>query len=291
MKKSLMIFLILLMLLPSCGNISKNIISMPKTSFKMEGKVTGDFYKEGWTGFENPGKKGKFIKYIISSFPSNDLSIVDVYEKDGNTIFITQNREGNLKFYKISEPGFKMQEVFENEAFDAGVYKLTGDDENLWGFKRLDDYLLIIKSTGTDIYRGNIKIGYLDGVASISYFDASKKYYIILRDSDGKSLSTYELKENKLIKLWEYDTDAESFDGNIQAGDLNNDGITEFYVGNAAGGEKKFCLMKSGFAEDADLPVDSTNYGTYYLVDYNKDGKMDIICQKENKKPEVFIQK
>ena len=290
MKKSLLIFLMLLLLFSSCSNVSKNIIS-PHTNIKIEGKVTEAFYKEGWTGSENPGKKGKFRRYVINSFPYQDLSIVDVYEKDGNIIFVTQNHEGDLKFFKISGPGFQMQEALENEVFDADVYKLSGNDENLWGFKRLDDYLLIIKSTGTDIYRGNIKIGSMDGVASITCFDATKKYYIILRDSDGKSLSIYEVIEDKLNKIWEYDTDAESFDGNIQTGDLNNDGITEFYVGNASGGEKKFCLTKNGFAEDTDLPADSSDYGTYYLVDYNKDGKMDIICQEENKKPVVFIQK
>lgn len=291
MKKVALIIVFLLMLLPSCGNMSRHIISTPQPGIKIEGRAADAFYKEGWKGFENPGKKGKFKRCEIKSFPANELCIDDIYEKDGNVIFVTQNHDGDIKYFTVSGTDFKMQEIFENEAFDTEAYKLSGDNENLWGFKRLGEYLLIIKSSGTDIYRGNIKIGSIDGVASITYFDASKKYYIIVRDSDGKSLSIYEITGDNLNKIWEYDTDSESFDGNIQTGDLNGDGITEFYVGNASGGEKKFCLMKNGFAEDAELPVDKNEPGTYYLVDYNGDGKMDIICQEENKKPTLFIQK
>lgn len=95
------------------------------------------------------------------------------------------------------------------------------------------------------------------------------------------------------LSFWEFTSKDISFNGNIQIADFNGDGVKEIYAGDVIQNMRKFVLTNKGFYEDKSLPVkyEEKQVGNYYFVDYNKDGKMDIIVTLKDAKPKLFIQR
>jgi hypothetical protein len=294
MKSSLFIITLLVVLFSSCSKEPKNIKTI-KTNAAADkndlfrGITTDGFKDVAWRKHENENKTGIFNMKEISTFPIEEQILADAYQKNEDVLIVTEDIKGDIKYYEVSGESFFLAEVYENIAVDKDVISTLKSGETFWGYQRIDDYLSIIKDNGTAIYKGSNMIYNLDGVAKIQDLDGNDTLEVVQRSESGKKLCVYEIKDMKFIKLWELEMQSESFDGDIQIGDLNNDGVKEFYVGNTLGNMIKFTLTEDGFVMDERLPVLAN--GIYYLVDYDKNNKMDIIIQKEKKKPVLYLQK
>lgn len=277
----------------SCGrSADKSVPAVVPDNSILKGTITESFKTAQWSNFENKKTKAEFIQKEISGFPSADYTLSDVFEKDNDIIAALQKSEGDTEYYKISgdAPGFS--KAYDSEVIDPVVAQDINEDEELWGFQKYNEYELVIKNLCTDIFKDGVKINSIEGVAAIGDLDGNGTYELIQRNIEGKAITVYQIINDNLIKVWELASESEIFDGDIQIGDLNGDGVSEFYVGDTKGNMKKFILSKNGFEEDKSFPIlYNGKSGTYYIVDYNKDSKMDVVLLNQDKNPVVNLQK
>lgn len=291
MKRHFFILTLIVVLFSSCSKEPQNLrtsAAVSKTTL-IKGSTTDEFEEIDWRKYEDDKKFSTFKTKEISSFPIEELLLTDVYQKDEENLIVAENIKGEVKYYEVSGESFFLAEVYENTAVDKDVISTLKNGETFWGYQRLNDYLSIIKDSGTYVYKGSNILFMLDGVAKLQDLDDNGTMEVVQRNDNGKSLCVYEIEDNKLIKLWEIQSQSEAFDGDIQIGDLNSDGVKEIYVGNTFGNMIKFILTDKGFIQDMNMPV--AENGVYYLIDYDRNNKMDIIIQEDKKKPVLYLQK
>lgn len=254
------------------------------------GKTADDFNSIKWAGFENEDKKSSFSEVEIKNLHEED-SVVDAYSKGDKSYIVVENSDGKIVYNTVKDNRIAPLKTRE-EAIDESVISKLDDKSEFWGYERQGEYLAVINSSGTQIYKNDEKLFELDGVASIQDIDGNGVYEVVGRNSEGKGIRVYELKDDKLLDVWNYELDNETFHGDVQIGDLNQDGIREIYVDDINGNIQKFILSRDGFSKSSSLPVDMEGKeGACFIVDINLDGKMDIITQEEGKKPVLHIQK
>lgn len=285
--------LVFLIFISSCGKSTDKPAQAEKTGSKaLKGTITENFKNAQWSNYENKKKKAEFESSKISLFPSEGYALSDIFEKDNNIVVLLQKNEGDIEYYKLSGNTPVLSKLEYENVIDPMVAQDVADDEELWGVQKYNEYELVIKNQYTDIFKDGVKISSVEGVAAIGDIDENGTDELIQRNMDGRELDVYQIVNDRLIKVWTLVSDDEVFDGDIQIGDLNGDEVSEFYVGNTKGNMKKFILTKNGFEEDTAFPVQKDgNSGTYYVLDYNKDNKSDVITLYQNKDVYINLQK
>lgn len=293
MKKCVCILLIMfLTTLCSCTAAPK-IAKHEESKVVPSGKLTALFKNYGWTKTENYKKNADFKIINQPNFDASKMTLIDVYDKSKSVFEIMQDESGKVNYYKIGNAD-KLEKVTSDEALDKVILKSLGPNEELWGFQEYKDFVNVIKNTGAVTYKDGNVVMESDGTSCIGDLDNDGRVELITRNDDGSNLSIYTYCNNAFNKIWEYESSEKEFDGNIQIGDLNGDGVNEFYVGDIIGTMRKFILTKDGISEDFNRPIikDSSNTDkNYYLVDYNNDGKTDIVAAYYKMKPEIYLQK
>lgn len=116
--------------------------------------------------------------------------------------------------------------------------------------------------------------------------DGNKEYLM----TDGMDFFVYKKNERGFHILWKTHLSIESLDGNIYAGDLNQDGIKEIYVSDKTGTMIRYVLSKNGLISRND----DIDYGQrLYPCDFDRNGKDDYIKinDAENNSQKLYIAK
>lgn len=289
-KAWIMIFEIIVLALAACGNVESPVSQPPEKNIKIVGTVTDEFKNTKWRNYENINIIPSFNKTTIDKFDCNNYTVVDAYNLYGNTIMVTENKNGEIEYFKMSGDELTITHIPDGDVLDKFLLETISEGDEIWGFQKLNSYFLIIKNNCTEIYRDYKLVEKINGIAKMQDIDGDGKLELIC-DVDGNSLEIYRLGEKKLLKLWELKIQGESLNGNIQIGDLNNDGIKEIYIGDTSGSMRKFILTSNGLAEDNRISIGEKGKATgdYFLADYNNDGKCDVIVSIKNHKPQIFI--
>lgn len=292
MKKLCLFILTLSLLFSSCGKNKTNIGGKKVSRFKQIGEITPDFGNEKFKAFENEDWKVNFTEKTIDKYDEVNLSVIDVYPKDNSFILVSESKNGEIVYSKVTGDNLNVSKASENEVIDDFVINNLNDNDELWGYQKFQNYYLIIKNQQTYIYKDGKLLSQIKGIGRIADIDNDGQIELVC-NVDEKKLIIYRLKANNAVKLWEFTSKDISFNGNIQIADFNGDGVKEIYAGDVIQNMRKFVLTNKGFYEDKSLPVkyEEKQVGNYYFVDYNKDGKMDIIVTLKDAKPKLFIQK
>lgn len=293
MKKYLILTLVLAVVLSGCSKKveEKNVIKTnTESDVRMLGNTNDSFKRINWARFEDREKVPKFEEMEIKDFEAEN-TIVDAYSAKEKNFIAVETSNGEIN-YNVLEDN-KIKTISREEALDETVITKLDDGDEFWGFERQGEYIAVIKSSGTDIYKGDIKLFTLDGVASISDIDNNGIMEVAARNSEGNGLSVYSLNNERLDEVWNYTIDYETYHGDIQIGDINQDGVKEIYLDDIDGRIQKFILTKDGFSQDRRIPTIKEGYenSSIFIIDINRDGKSDVIAQRNGKKPVIYIQK
>jgi hypothetical protein len=278
--------------LSSCSKVNDKAV--PTSAVKdntLKGKITEGFKNAQWSNYENKKQKANFTSKEISNYSSSEYTLSDAFEKDKDIFAVMQKSEGEVEYFKITGDVPTLTAAYNGEVLDSVITDDISENEELWGFQKYKEYELVVKNSCTDIFKDGVKLNSVEGVASIGDIDSNGTVELIQRNIEGRTLTVYQIINDNFIKVWELSTDNETFDGDIQIGDLNGDGVSEFYVGDTNGNMIKFVLTKNGFEEDKTYPIlNDSKSGTYFIVDYNHDNKQDIVTTDHDKKAMIYIQ-
>ena len=292
MEKLCLFILTLSLLFSSCSKDRTNMGNKKVSRFKQAGEITPDFSNEKFKAFEKEDWKINFTEKTIDKYDEVNLSVIDVYPKGNGFILVSESKNGEIVYSKVTGDNLDISKATENEVIDDFVINNLNDNDELWGYQKFQNYYLIIKNQQTYIYKDGKLLSQIKGIGRIADIDNDGQIELVC-NVDEKKLIIYRLKGNNVVKLWEFTSNDISFNGNIQIADFNGDGVKEIYAGDVIQNMRKLVLTDKGFYEDKSLPVKygEKQVGNYYFVDYNKDGRMDVIITLKDLKPKLFIQK
>lgn len=76
-----------------------------------------------------------FTEKTIDKYDEVNLSVIDVYPKDNSFILVSESKNGEIVYSKVTGDNLNVSKASENEVIDDFVINNLNDNDELWGYQ------------------------------------------------------------------------------------------------------------------------------------------------------------